>query len=126
MVNYLNGFQSSQDYVFTILIFFMNNNYYSTPQQITRVLAEQGRTKSCQIVVFGSSDPESFKNFRRQEPDPSYQATRIDNPRRAVAFILLTQGTQGVPKMVCVSHTCIYRLSSSLILVSFFFCLPQT
>lgn len=42
--------------------------------QISRVLAEQGRTKHCQVVIFGSSDPKScFKNFLKSPFDRDFQ-----------------------------------------------------
>lgn len=44
--------------------------------QITRVLAEQGRTKLCQIVVFGSSEAKnSFKTFLSYPPDSNFEVS---------------------------------------------------
>lgn len=48
--------------------------------QISRVLAEQGRAKSCQIVVIGCSDPKSsFKNFFKCQPDPNFQVKNVSS-----------------------------------------------
>lgn len=46
--------------------------------QIARVLAEQSRTKLCQIVVFGSSEPKnSFKSFLRSPPDSNFEVSEM-------------------------------------------------
>lgn len=61
------------------------------------------------MVVFGTArgNKKSFENFLKLEADPNFQATTITNPKETVAFILHTQGTSGLPKMVCVSHSSI-------------------
>lgn len=42
--------------------------------QIARVLAEQGRTKLCEVVIFGSSDPKTcFKNFLKCPLDRNFK-----------------------------------------------------
>lgn len=45
--------------------------------QMARVLAELGRTKSCQIVIFGSTDPKScFKNFLKSPVDSNFRVMK--------------------------------------------------
>lgn len=53
--------------------------------QIARVLAEQGRTKLCQIVVFGSSEPKnSFKAFLSSPPDSEFEVSKKSSIRNCL------------------------------------------
>lgn len=79
--------------------------------QIERALSELGKIESCQLVIFGNTptEPKSFEHFLKNKADPDFQATTIKNPKERVAFILQTQGTCELPKLVCVSHQYIFE-----------------
>lgn len=81
-----------------------------TVGQFERVQSELGRAKSGELVVFGSTDAaSSFNNFLAHKPDSDFEATKIPNPKETVAFVVHTQGTSGVPKLVCTSHYSIFK-----------------
>lgn len=76
-----------------------------TSAQLEVIIRDSTETFPCTVVVFGEhSDRLGFEKFQTQNPDPDFKAVAIKDPRRRIAFIVASQSTSGVPKLVCISH----------------------
>lgn len=61
------------------------------------------------IINFGKDgNGNNYFKFMSYLEEDEFKPVFIEDPRKSVAFIMPTQGTTDPPKLVCLSHHCIY------------------